>query len=58
MLLRTLKGWDLVRGLILGAVSVLVGVALAAATTIGVVNSATSGSFQPKDSVLEYGTNQ
>lgn len=45
------------REMILGGVSVLVGIGLAAATTIGVVNSATAGSFEPEDSVLEYGTN-
>ncbi len=45
------------RGLIIGGVSVLVGVGLAAATTIGVVNSQTSGSYQPKGSVLQYGAN-
>jgi hypothetical protein len=46
-----------VRSLIIGGVAVLVGVALAAATTIGVVNSATSGTFEPKDTVLQYGAN-
>ncbi len=45
------------RGLIFGAVSVLVGIGLAAATTVGVVNTATSGKFQPKGSVLQYGAN-
>jgi hypothetical protein len=43
--------------LVIGGVAVVVGVGLAAATTIGVVNSATSGSFQPEDTVLEYGSN-
>jgi hypothetical protein len=45
-----------VPGWIIGGVSVLVGVGLATATTFGVVNSQTSGTFQPKGSVLQYGT--
>ena len=45
------------RGLIIGGGSVLAGVGLAAATTFGVVNSQTSGSYEPKGSVLQYGTN-
>ena len=44
------------RGLIIGGVSVLAGVGLATATTIGVVKSQTSGSFEPKGSVLQYGS--
>jgi hypothetical protein len=51
------KGGVNVRSLIIGGAAVLGGVALAAATTIGVVHSATSGSFQPKSSVLQYGSN-
>jgi hypothetical protein len=47
-----------VQGLIIGGVSVLAGIGLAAATTIGVVHSQTSGSFQPKGSVLQYGANK
>ena len=46
------------QGMIIGGVSVLVGVGLAAATTFGVVQSQTSGSFEPKGSVLQYGANQ
>jgi hypothetical protein len=47
-----------VQGLVIGAVSVLAGIGLAAATTIGVVHSQTAGTFQPKGSVLQYGANQ
>jgi len=47
-----------VQGIIVGAVAILVGAGLATATAFGVVNSASSGSFEPKQSVLEYGTNQ
>jgi len=47
-----------VRALLIGGASVLAGGGLAAATLFGVVNSATSGTFQPQDSVLEYGTTQ
>ncbi len=36
----------------------LAGIGLAAATTFGVVNSATSGTFEPKGSVLEYGATE
>ena len=43
------------QGLIIGGVSVLAGIGLAVATTVGVVNSQTSGSFEPKGSVLQYG---
>jgi hypothetical protein len=45
---------------IIGGVSLLVGGAMAGATVFGVVNTATSGTFQPKsESVLQYGsTNQ
>jgi hypothetical protein len=44
------------RGLIIGGGSVVAGIALATATTFGVVKSQTSGSFDPKGSVLQYGT--
>jgi hypothetical protein len=47
-----------VRGILIGGVAVLVGIGLATATTFGVVKSQTSGSFQPKGSVLQYGANQ
>ena len=49
------KGGISVQGWIIGGVSVLAGVGLAAATTFGVVKSQTSGTFQPKGSVLQYG---
>jgi hypothetical protein len=42
--------------LIIGGGSVVAGIALATATTFGVVKSQTSGSFDPKGSVLQYGT--
>jgi hypothetical protein len=46
-----------VQALIIGGVSLLVGAGMAGATAFGVINSATSGTFQPQgDSVLEYGT--
>lgn len=45
------------QSLLVGGASVLAGVALAAATAFGVVQT-TSGSFDPDESVLEYGTNQ
>jgi hypothetical protein len=45
-----------VQGLIIGGVAFLVGAGLAGATAFGVVNTATSGTFQPKGDVLEYGT--
>ena len=45
------------QALIIGGVSLLVGAGMAGATAFGVINSATSGTFQPKsESVLEYGT--
>ncbi|MFC7497483.1 MULTISPECIES: hypothetical protein [unclassified Nocardioides] len=45
------------QALIIGGVAFLVGAGLAGATAFGVVNSATSGTFQPaSDNVLEYGT--
>ena len=45
------------QALIIGGVALLVGAGLAGATAFGVVNSATSGTFQPKsNNVLEYGT--
>jgi hypothetical protein len=34
----------------------LAGVGLATVTTFGVVKSQTSGTFEPKGSVLQYGT--
>ena len=46
------------RGLIIGGVSVLAGIGLAVATTVGVVNSQTSGSFDPEGSVLQYGATE
>ncbi|MBA2952375.1 hypothetical protein GON03_20345 [Nocardioides sp. MAH-18] len=43
--------------LIIGGVALLVGGGLAAGTAIGVVNNATSGTFQPTgQNVLQYGT--
>lgn len=44
----------------IGAAAFVVGAGLAGATAFGVVNSATSGTFEPKsNNVLEYGsTNQ
>jgi hypothetical protein len=49
------RGGVIVQGLLIGGVSVLAGIGLAVATTIGVVNSQTSGSYEPKGSVLQYG---
>ncbi len=47
------------QALIIGGVSLLVGTGLATATAFGVVHTASSGSFQPKEtSVLQYGSNQ
>lgn len=48
------------QGLIIGGVAMLVGAGMAGATAFGVVNSATSGTFEPdSNNVLQYGsTNQ
>jgi hypothetical protein len=40
----------------MGAIAALLGAALAAATALGVVHTASSGTFEPQDSVLQYGT--
>ncbi|HYJ27838.1 MAG TPA: hypothetical protein VEW73_09005 [Nocardioides sp.] len=41
-----------------GIVAVVVGLVLAALTTVGVVNTVSSAPSQPDQSVMDYGTNQ
>jgi hypothetical protein len=46
-----------VQRFIIGGVALLVGAGVASATAYGVVNTLTSGTYQPESSsVLEYGT--
>lgn len=46
------------RGLVAGGVAVLVGFGLAVTTAFGVVSSVNGEASQPKQSVMDYGTNQ
>jgi len=46
-----------VQTFIIGGIALLVGGGMAGATAFGVVNGATSGTFQPQgNNVLQYGT--
>ncbi len=44
------------QSLLVGGVAVLVGAVLAGATAFGVVQSASSGTYKPEGSVLQYGS--
>lgn len=46
------------QGRIAGIVAVLVGLFLAALTTVGVVQTVSSAPAQPEQTVIDYGTNQ
>ncbi|WP_445256708.1 hypothetical protein [Nocardioides aurantiacus] len=46
------------QGLVVGGIAVLVGIGLAVTTAFGVVSSVNGEASQPKQSVMDYGTNQ
>ena len=46
------------QGLVAGGIAVLVGIGLAMTTAFGVVSSVSGDAAQPKQSVMDYGTNQ
>ena len=43
------------QGLVRGAIAALLGAVVAVATAYGVVQTASSGTVEPEDSVLQYG---